>query len=40
VKLFTTPEQKVPLLGRNGFFNYFKKVVFKEKEKEVELETD
>jgi len=24
-------EQKVPLLGRNGFFNYFKSVNFKEK---------
>lgn len=32
-------EQKVPLLGRNGFFNYFKNVTFREKDKMIELET-
>lgn len=32
-------DQKVPLLGRNGFFNYFEKIIFKEKDKVVELET-
>lgn len=32
-------EQKVPLLGRNGFFNFFKNVIFKEKDDVVELET-
>jgi len=33
-------EQKVPLLGRNGFFNYFKNVIFREKDNVVELETE
>lgn len=31
-------EQQVPLLGRNGFFNLFKRVVFKENDKILELE--
>lgn len=31
-------EQEVPLLGRTGFFDKFKRVTFKEKEKAVELE--
>lgn len=32
-------EQKVPLLGRSGFFNYFKNVIFREKDNVIELET-
>lgn len=32
-------EQKVALLGRNGFFNFFKHINFKEREKTLELET-
>lgn len=31
-------EQKVPLLGRDGFFSYFKTVNFREKDKVIELE--
>ncbi len=31
-------EQQVPLLGRNGFFNHFSEVVFKEKERIVVLQ--
>lgn len=30
-------EQRVPLLGRNGFFNLFRSVTFKENEKIIEL---
>lgn len=30
-------EHEIPILGRNGFFNLFKSVVFKEKEKVVVL---
>ncbi len=30
-------EQQIPLLGRNGFFNKFSEIVFKEKTKEVIL---
>lgn len=33
-------EQKVPLLGRNGFFNYFKTVTFKEKSNVLEIVTN
>lgn len=30
-------EQKIPILGRNGFFNLFQAIKFKEKEKLIEL---
>ena len=30
-------DQQTPLLGREGFFNHFKKIEFKEKEKSVEF---
>ncbi len=30
-------EQQAPLLGRDGFFNSFKKIEFKEKEKTIEF---
>ncbi len=33
-------DHEVPLLGRNGFFDKFKEVIFKEKEKVLELETN
>lgn len=32
--------QQVPLLGRNGFFNLFKKVTFREQDKFVDLYLD
>lgn len=32
-------EQQIPLLGRNGFFNKFSEVIFKEKRREVFLNT-
>lgn len=31
-------DQKIPLLGRNGFFNYFKTISFNEKKKNLLLE--
>lgn len=31
-------EQQVPILGRIGFFNYFDKVIFKEKKRVIEIE--
>ena len=30
-------EIRIPLLGRDGFFNYFKKVSFSVKEREIEI---
>ena len=31
-------EQNIPLLGRNGFFNCFKRIIFNDKDRFVELE--
>jgi len=31
-------EQNVPPLGRTGFFNYFEKVIFKERKRVIEIE--
>jgi len=33
-------EQEVPILGRTGFFDKFRKVIFKENEKIIELEVN
>lgn len=33
-----TYEQEVPLLGRDGFFNYFRRISLFEKEMKIELE--
>ena len=33
-------KQQVPILGRNGFFNFFTKVIFKEKERIIELQRE
>ena len=37
-EVFFTDRQKMPLLGRNGFFDKFKRVCFNETEKYLEIE--
>lgn len=38
VDVYFSYEQTVPLLGRYGFFNYFKRVIFNDEKRQLELE--